>query len=105
MSTHQLKYPYQWAKVPVNSFVEKYARGTYNLSLLTDYPPGMIRHRLCLCLAKGNSLLWESIKRVIITLEDYHGDDLRHLSDENRRLLYKNLRYDAENSVLNEKND
>ena len=100
MSTHRLKYAYQWAKDPVSSFVEKYARGTYNLSKLVNLAPGLVRHYCCLTIARGNSLKWEALKRVIIALEDYSADDIKAMPDYARELLYKNLVYLAENDEI-----
>lgn len=97
-----LKYPYQWAKRPVNAFVEKYARGTYNLSLITGVAPGLIRHRFCLILAKGNSLRWESIKQVVKVLDQDNPEDYRQLDDVTRHNYFKNLLYVEENRLLDE---
>lgn len=88
MSTH-LKYPYRWGAQHVQSFIEKYARGTYFLARLLDISPGEVRHGVVLTLCKGNSIKFESLKRCIKLLEDYSIQDLARFSVKERKLLYK----------------
>lgn len=104
MSTHsKLKYPYNWGRDRVQPFVEKYARGTYNLARLVGIAPGLVRHMLIMSLCTGNSLRWEVMKFLI---KDLCGDDpaaYRRLSNAERKQLYKYLLYSSENRVLDEK--
>lgn len=105
MSTNpvSLKYPYQWAKTPVNAFVERYPRGTYFLSQLCGLSPGELRHLLVLSLAKGKSLRFESFKRAIRLVEDYSAADLARFSVAERKLLYKWIVYLSEDIELDRK--
>lgn len=101
MSTN-LKYPYQWGKTPVNAFVEKYARGTYYLAHILDISPGDVRHKLILTVCSGRSVQFESVKRVIKTLESYTWDQVKRFSATDKKLLYKYLVWFAQDSVLDE---
>lgn len=102
MSTN-LKYPYNWGRNHVQTFVEKHARGTYFLARLLGVSPGDLRVQLTIVLCQGNSVRWESLKHVIKYLEDYSSDDMRRLSDRERYLILKYYKVLAENEVLDEK--
>ena len=102
MSTN-LKYQYHWAQDVVNRCVEKYSRGTYNLARILDIPPGELRHLLTLVLARGHSLKWEALKHVIKYLERDRWADLKVLSDDDRKLLYKYVLYMATDDALDAK--
>lgn len=103
MSSHRLRYPYNWARGQVQGFVEKYARGTYFLARLVDLTPGEIRMKLTMTLARGNSLRFESFKRAIKYLEDYSNAEISRFTPEERRLLLKWIVYLSEDDVLDEK--
>lgn len=90
MSTY-LKYQYNWAKNVVNTFVEKYARGSYNLARMMDCPAGELRHFLCMMIATGNSLKWQIVKKIIKSLQSDEYADIRHLSPPEQKALYKCL--------------
>lgn len=99
------KYSYSWSRETVNRFVESYSRGWYNFARILDIPPGELRCKLSEVLASGNSVRWESVKRVIKSLSGYHPDDLKKFSKAESELLYKNLLYLAENDALDVKSD
>lgn len=104
MSTQpKLKYPYRWGRDAVQDFVERYARGTYFLGLLLDISPGEVRHYLILVLCHGRSVQFESVKRVIKTLETYRKEDLTRYSPEDRKRLYKCLLYLAQDDEIDYK--
>ena len=101
--SHRLKYPYKWAAAQVNSFVEKYGRGTYFLAKLLDCSPGEVRQSLVMWLAKGNSLRFEALKQVIKYMESYTMDDLRRVKVKDRKALYKCYLFIAEDDALDAK--
>lgn len=105
MSTNRssLKYPYQWAKNPVNAFIEKYPRGAYFLSQLCGISPGELRHLLVLSLAQGKDLRFESFKRAIKLVSEYDVSDLARFSVAERKLLYKWIVYLSEDIELDRK--
>jgi len=92
MSTKpKLIYPYSWGRNIVNTFVEKYPRGTWNLAKLTAISPGEVRHQLIILVCTGNELKFGAMKRVIKCLCDYAPEDLKRLSFLSRAVLHKYL--------------
>lgn len=90
MSTRH-KYSYQWSANVVNRFVEKYARGSNYLADLLSITNGELRHQLIMTLSSGNSLKWESLKRLIIHNEGNLTNENKAYSPEIKRELYKRL--------------
>ena len=97
-----LKYPYKWGVGIVNALVEKYARGTYYLSRLLDIAPGELRHYLVLLLCSGNSVKWESVKRLIIYNQGNNPSELDAYSPGIRKELYRRLVAMATDDVLDD---
>lgn len=98
------RYSYSWAKGVVNTFVEKYARGTYNLARMLNLSPGELRHSMVLCLASGNSLKWRALKRAVVYASGYSEDDIKAIPVSERKTLYKCLYTLAVYDQLDEKN-
>lgn len=104
MSNHpKLKYPYNWGVGKVQPFVEKYARGTGYLAELLSEDANKVRRALVLVLCGGNSLRFESLKRLIKELDRYEADDFRRFSAKERKLLYRYYLYLAEDGALDDK--
>lgn len=102
MSTN-LKYPYNWGRTIVQEFVEQYARGTYFLAKMCGLSAGDLRMRMTLVLCSGNSVKWESLKRMVLLMSDWDNSDYAKFSPNERRLVLKYYRYLAEDDVLDEK--
>lgn len=101
MSTlSKLKYPYRWGAGIVNGFVEKYARGTFFLARILDVSPGEVRHALVIVLCRGNSIRFESLKRVIKNLDTMESRDIARFSAEERKLLYRYYLYLAQDDAI-----
>ena len=98
-----LKYPYKWGCDKVQPFVEKYARGTGYLAELLGEDAVKVRRALVLVLCRGNSLRFESLKKLIKVLDRYDPGDFRRFSAKERKLLYKYYLYLAEDEALDEK--
>jgi hypothetical protein len=98
--SYQLKYPYNWGRDIVNEFVEKYARGTYFLARMLDVPAGNVRHGLIVVLCRGNSLQFESLKRLIKQIDRDPPDYIAQLDAQNRKLLYKRYLWMAQDEAL-----
>jgi len=98
-----LKYPYEWGRGIVNDFVERHARGTMNAADLLDVSPGIIRHWLVLALCQGHNLKFRAYKSTIKLLDDYGPDDLKGLSREDRKVLYRYVAFLGDDDALDEK--
>lgn len=100
MSTNRLKYPYHWGRGIVDSFVEKYSRGTYFLSRLWGKDKSDVRHELVIALCRGNSMKYESLKRVVKVLEQYTKADIDRFSYAEKRMLSNYLEILAQDDEL-----
>ena len=100
-----LVYPYRWGVGIVNTFVEKYARATYNFAKCVDLSPGEVRHFLILSLCRGNSLQFEAFKRTVKVMGDYTAEDLARYSPAQKKQLNKWLVYMNQEDVMNEKDE
>lgn len=90
MSTKpSLKYPYNWGRTVIQTFVEKYARGTYYLAKLLDISPGEVRHGLIMLLCLNRNLEFESVKRMIKIFQEEGKDIFSKFSVAERATLYE----------------
>lgn len=104
MSTFpKLKYPYNWGVDKVQPFVEKYARGTGFLAEILSRSATDVRRGLVLVLCRGNSVRFESLKKLIKTLDRYDPSDFRRFSGKERKLLYKYYLFLAEDEAIDSK--
>lgn len=104
MST-TLKYPYRWGVDVVQSFLEKYPRGANFLGRLCSVDHQQVKHWLVMGLCRGNSIRYESLKRVIKLLDGSEWEEFARFSEKERKVLIRWIVIVAEEEVFDQKEE
>lgn len=98
------KYSYDWALNVVLAFVERYTRATDLFAKIADIPREKLLSYLISCVRCDKQIRWESMKRVIKSLNAYDFADFRKMDLQDRRNYLKYVKYEAEDFVLDDEN-
>jgi len=98
----EFKYSWEWSADIVQTFTEKFWRGTDLLAKILEIPKKEVIIRATERLASGNSVRFEAIKRLIKALDKEEWEDYRHLELVDRQVLIMRYLWLHEDETLDD---